>query len=98
MRIRLLLVVCLGATVALMSPVGGQPTSQPNFDPVGFQQDRAYFTQFPFERVDMANGNLLLTFTDLSLPGNAGMDLQFVRSYNQGFTDRGWTFGLQVFR
>ena len=62
------------------------------FDPVAAQIKRGYFAQLPFERVDMVNGNLLLSFTDLTLPGNAGMDVRIVRTFNKQANL--WKFGL----
>jgi hypothetical protein len=72
-------------------------TSEPEaaaFDPVGLQARRGYFGQFAWEHVDMVNGNLLLTFTDLVLPGNAGMDLRIVRSYNHQAPALKWRMGF----
>jgi len=66
--------------------------SSVSFDPVAAQIKRGYFAQLPFERIDMVNGNLLLSFTDLSLPGNAGMDLRIVRTFNR--QTNLWKFGL----
>ncbi len=40
----------------------------------------------------MVNGTLVLKFTDLVLPGNAGMDLRFIRQYRSGL---GWEFGVE---
>lgn len=62
------------------------------FEAKGFQPNRDYFTQQPFEHIDTLSGNLILTFTDLVLPGNAGRDLRFQRTYNS--KDTRWTFGL----
>src|SRR3954469_25405 len=62
------------------------------FDPVAAQVKRGYFAQLPFERIDMVNGNLLLSFTDLVLPGNAGMDLRISHSFNK--QTNLWKFGL----
>ena len=43
----------------------------------------------------MVNGNLLLTFSDLVLPGNAGMDLHLQRTFNKQAGATGlWSFGL----
>ena len=64
----------------------------PYFDPVGLQADRGYFSELPWEHVDMANGNVIAKFTDLVLPGNAGMNLKFVRQYNA--VTKQWQFGL----
>jgi hypothetical protein len=38
----------------------------------------------PFEQVDPLSGNLVVTATDLVLPGNAGFDLRVQRFYNSG--------------
>jgi len=45
------------------------------FDAKGFQPNREFFSELPFEHIDPMTGNLMLTFTDLVLPGNAGFDL-----------------------
>src|ERR1043166_145772 len=55
------------------------------FDATGFQPNRAYFSQLPYEHIDPLSGNLILTFTDLSLPGPAGLDLRIQRTYNSHF-------------
>lgn len=52
------------------------------FDEKGFNQARVTFSELPYEHIDPLTGNLLLTFTDLSLPGNAGFDLRIQRTYN----------------
>ena len=52
------------------------------FDARGFQQNRPYFSQLPYEHIDPLTGNLVLTFTDLVLPGNANFDLKIQRAYN----------------
>jgi hypothetical protein len=41
----------------------------PIVDAKGFQLNRDYFSQFPFECIDTATGALILNFTDLALPG-----------------------------
>lgn len=65
------------------SPVVFTQSPVSSFEPIGLQAKRGYFSQLAWEYIDMVNGNLLLTFTDLALPGNAGMDLRIVRTYNQ---------------
>ena len=52
------------------------------FDDKGFNRNREFFSQLPFEHIDPLTGNLLLTHTDLALPGNAGFDLRIQRAYN----------------
>jgi YD repeat-containing protein len=64
------------------------------FDAKGFQQNRDYFSQQPYENIDTLSGNLILTFTDLALPGNAGHDLKFQRTYNSKLGGASWSFGL----
>ena len=51
------------------------------FGAVGPQATRGYFSNLPFERVDMVNGNVTLTFPGFVLPGNAGMDVRITQSY-----------------
>src|SRR5438067_1966002 len=56
--------------------------SDPIFDAKGFNPNREFVSELPFEHIDPMTGNLLLTYTDLSLPGNAGFDLKIQRTYN----------------
>jgi YD repeat-containing protein len=67
------------------------------FNAMGFQKNRNYFSPEPYEHYDTVSGNVLLTFTDLTLPGNAGRSLRFQRTYNNktlnGEQSR-WSFGL----
>jgi YD repeat-containing protein len=67
------------------------------FDAWGFNQNRDYFSQLPYEHIDPMTGNLLLTFTDVVLPGNAGFDLRIQRTYNskiyRDYNDKGDTLG-----
>jgi YD repeat-containing protein len=56
--------------------------ADPVFDNMGFSANRELVSQLPFEHVDPMTGNLLLTFTDLELPGNAGFNLRIQRTYN----------------
>jgi len=52
------------------------------YDGKGFNPYRETASELPFEHIDPMTGNLLLTFTDLVLPGNAGFDLRIQRTYN----------------
>jgi YD repeat-containing protein len=66
---------------------------------MGFQKNHNYFSPEPFEHYDTLSGNVLLTFTDLTLPGNAGRSLQFQRTYNNQRTldydkPSRWSFGF----
>jgi hypothetical protein len=77
--------------------------SQQQYDPLeafnanGFDQNRNYFSGLPIEHIDPMTGNLILTFTDLVLPGNAGFDLRIQRVYNskiyRNFHSMGDTLG-----
>jgi hypothetical protein len=86
-----------GASRALALLVLAAPLLQgadPIFDAKGFDPEREFLSELPFEHVDPMTGNLLLTFTDLTLPGNAGFDLRVQRTYNskiyENYTSGGW--------
>ena len=79
------------AALLLVSRTAGAQ-SDPVFDAKGFQQNRDYFSQVPYEHIDTLSGSLVLTFTDLVLPGNGGRDLRFQRTYNS--KSGAWKFGL----
>ena len=61
---------------------------------IGFQRNHAFYSLQPFEHIDTVSGNLVLTFIDLELPGDAGRTLAFQRTYNSRLDGPGWTFGL----
>jgi YD repeat-containing protein len=82
-------VISIGISAAL--------AQDPVVDAKGIHSNRDYFAQQPFENIDTYTGSLVLTFTDLVLPGNGGRDLRFTRTYNsKAFKEGGgfWTFGL----
>lgn len=54
----------------------------PFFDDPGFNPHREYFNQAFNEHIDPFTGNLILTYTDIFLPGNGGLDLKIQRIYN----------------
>ncbi|HKY21473.1 MAG TPA: RHS repeat-associated core domain-containing protein [Vicinamibacterales bacterium] len=88
---RLILLFLLSlAGIALAFDASAQ---HPILDATGIQPNRGSFSTMPFEHIDLATGSLVLTFTDLVLPGNAGRDLRFQRSYNSKVF-AGWTFGI----
>jgi hypothetical protein len=68
------------AAVSLLGAVAGHADEV--FDAGGFSANHDTFSQLPYEHIDPMTGNLLLVFTDLVLPGNAGMDLRIQRTYN----------------
>ena len=51
-------------------------------DEGGFQPNRDYLGLQPFEYIDTGSDNVILTFADLTLPGNAGHDLRFERVFS----------------
>jgi YD repeat-containing protein len=73
-------------------------SGNPIFDAKGAQANRGAFAALPFEQIDLASGNIMLSFVDLSLPGNAGRSLRLQRTFNskppfqQGLS--AWTFGI----
>ena len=74
---RILVVVLLACGVVPAAQAG-----HPIWDATGFNPNRASFSQLPYEHIDSMTGNLLLTFTDLELPGNAGFNLRIQRTFN----------------
>jgi hypothetical protein len=64
----------------------------------GYVADHNWFSPFDWEHFDAVSGNIMLTFTDLTLPGNAGRQLRFTRIFNSNgvspFDTSRWTFGL----
>jgi hypothetical protein len=66
--------------------------NHPILDAPGFQPNRDYFSEQSFEHIDTLGGALILTFTDLVLPGDAGRELRFQRTYNS--KTGSWKFGV----
>jgi YD repeat-containing protein len=56
--------------------------AQTVFDQNGFGANHDSYTVLPYEYVDPLSGNLILVVNDLTLPGNAGMNLSIQRVYN----------------
>lgn len=87
---RLACALILPAALASVTTIGAartwaqesEPPLDPNIDRAGFSDRRGALRLLPFEHVDPFTGNLLLTFTDVELPGNAGMNLRIMRTYN----------------
>lgn len=86
-------VVLLGVFSTAASPVLAQ---DPVIDAGGFQQHREYISQMSYEHVDMMTGALVLTFTEVDLPGGPGIGLQFQRTYNSTVRPpyTAWSYGL----
>jgi YD repeat-containing protein len=95
MKNRRLLVIC--AIAFLINPPADVWAQQghPVLDAPGVQKNRDYFSELSFENIDTLTGGLVLTFTDLVLPSNAGRQLQFQRTYNsKGGGAGSWYFGI----
>jgi RHS repeat-associated protein len=92
MRIRALR---LSALALLATTICSVPASAqlPTFNEDGYQKNREYFGQLPYENIDTLTGNLVLTFTDFVLPGNDGLDIRFQRTLNSKRRAH-WRFGL----
>jgi len=90
------LLVCSLVFVAV-GRVVAQSSLDPVFDAKGLQPNRVYVSELPIEHFDPVTGSMVITFTDLVLPGNGGRDLRFQRTYNsKGNSDVGsWIFGLE---
>jgi YD repeat-containing protein len=94
--------VMLGATFVVPLSTYAQNSTVINneIDSKGLHRERSYFSAEPWEHYDPASGNLVLTFNDLVLPGDAGRPLVFQRTYNNqgmrsvGATEPRWQFGF----
>lgn len=105
MRRLLLRALMWGITICIASLAEG---ANETLDARGFHPQREPFSQLPFEHIDPLTGNVLLTFTDLVLPGDAGFDLRIQRTYNSkifvnhetesfgadSWAGLGWTFHM----
>jgi YD repeat-containing protein len=79
-------VVVLGVgllTLPTGSSMVARQSPPPSFESTGLQPNKGYFSQLPFEVIDMITGDLNLRFEDLVLPGSAGMDVRVVRTYSR---------------
>ena len=85
--------LCLSAVPMVGSGSGAMRVRSSAFDFTGHRPERGYFSGMPWERIDMVNGNLTMTFTDLVLPGNAGMDVRITRTYNHQAATQ-WNIGF----
>ncbi|MGH7753698.1 MAG: hypothetical protein ACREN5_12855, partial [Gemmatimonadales bacterium] len=60
----------------------------------GVPPNRDYLTLLPFEVIDTASNNLILRFTDLVLPGNAGRSVRVERVFSNSPFGVGWQMGI----
>jgi hypothetical protein len=82
MRRVLLSLSVLGVTVGVPAVTYAQNPADNDIDSKGLHRERNYFSPEPWEHFDPVTGNVVLTFADLVLPGNAGQSLVFQRTYN----------------
>src|SRR3972149_10250336 len=52
------------------------------YDETGFRSNKTYIQYSPQEYINPFSGNLMLSYTDIILPGNGGLDLKIQRTYN----------------
>ncbi|MDM8005910.1 MAG: Ig-like domain-containing protein [Phycisphaerae bacterium] len=78
--------------LAVHVPAASGQSDEALLEEPGIKSSRAYFSEQPWESIDAYSGSLVLTFTDLVLPGNAGFDLRFTRTYNSKGAVR-WRLG-----
>ena len=97
---RLALGTILITAISVPTEIASAQTPQLDaLNSIGFQRARSYFSPEPWEHYDTVTGNVMLTFTDLVLPGNAGRQLAFQRTYNNAVPTgtspaSRWTFGI----
>src|SRR5262245_36373905 len=88
----------LSVVLALVMLVASRAAGQTMLElgRIGVHQHRDYLRLQAFEQIDTQSSNLIITLSDLILPGNAGHDLQFQWTYNSE-SDTGnavWRFGI----
>ena len=88
-------------TVLALGVVGTAHAQAPTYTETGFQPNRDYLALLPWESIDTSSSNVMLTFTDLVLPGNGGRELRFermfsnvVEAYSEQFNGPQWRFGI----
>jgi hypothetical protein len=69
---------------ALLTPVGSAAQGNPRnpWEAEGYHPQHGTFSLAPWEQIDTLTGNVVLRFTDISLPGINGVDLRIERIYN----------------
>jgi YD repeat-containing protein len=96
---RLAVASLLTAAVTLCPVAAANAQSTAPNEP-GFQPNRDYLALLPWESIDTSNNNVILTFTDLVLPGNRGRELRFERVFSNVVAPAEqpagpqWRFGL----
>jgi hypothetical protein len=81
-RSALLGVLAVGLTVFSAVVARAQAPDQSDLKALGHVPTHGTFSQFPWESIDTQNGNVVLSFTDVVLPGNAGFSLAIQRTWN----------------
>ena len=89
----------IAAAVLAMAWLGapgafGQTADQGELTAKGHVPFHGSFSQFPWEHIDTFSGNVVLSFTDLVLPGNAGFNLAIQRTWNANDSASRWNWGV----
>ncbi len=90
------LVVAVAVAVAVLgAPVASGQTAEPReLTAKGHVPIHGSFSQFPWEHIDTFSGNVVLSFTDLVLRGNAGFTLAIQRTWNANDISSRWHWGV----
>ena len=93
---RAVIAACVVSLAWLAAPAAsGQSTDASDLKALGHVPTHGTFSQFPWESVDTLTGNVVLSFTDLVLPGNAGFHLAIQRTWNANeLPATGWRWGV----
>jgi YD repeat-containing protein len=68
--------------------------AQPAVSIGGVQPNRAYMALQPWESIDTASGNIILHFTDLTLPGKGGLSVERTFNNQPGGGRTQWQFSI----
>jgi YD repeat-containing protein len=84
--------ICVSLLFTFLTPAVAFAQGGALMTTAGIQQNHDYFSGMPAENIDSKSGSLVLTFTDLVLPGNAGSELRVQRTYNSKTGT--WSIGI----
>jgi len=73
------------------APLCAQDAEHP-MEAKGIQPTRGSFSLLPWKSIDTYSGSVVLTFTDLVLQGNSGLDLRVTRAFNS--KGASWKIGI----
>lgn len=87
-------VACLAVALLMLFAFAAPVRAQAAATAQGLFPERGSFSLLPWETIDTYSGNVVLSFTDMVLPGNAGFSIAVRRSFNMNNGTWTWHLGL----